>query len=164
MEQPIDSLVMTNVHVYREIAEAAHYSAAAELRKRRRARDDAESGYVILYDREQQSFKQSLVAIVFAGMYIEARLWLIGCERLGVEQYRKIDKTPLEDRLAALGVEDAALLAHARAYREMRKELVHEKARPIADECSPVRVAQREAASAVALMARVDSALATEPA
>ncbi len=45
-------------------------------------------------------------------------------------------------------------------YRESRKSLVHEKPVPLSMETSPTRVAQTEAMKAMALMDRVDRALA----
>ena len=101
-----------------------------------------------------------MIAIVFAGMYIEARLWLHGCSRLDMAKYRAIDKHPLEERLPALGLSDAMLRDDLKKYRESRKSLVHEKPVPLSMEASPTRVAQTEAAKAVALMERVDRALA----
>jgi hypothetical protein len=93
-------------------------------------------------------------------MYIEARLWLHGCSRLGIAKYRSIDRQPLEDRLPALGVSDTMLRDDLKEYRESRKSLVHEKPVPLSMETSPTRVAQTEAAKAMALMDRVDRALA----
>jgi hypothetical protein len=114
---------------------------------------------VIRFDPESRSFKQALIAIVFAGMYIEARLWIEGCRSLGKEAYAKIDPKPLEQRLHALGVTDHDLLEACKRYRHARKELVHEKAMPPARDDEPFRLAQSEAASAIELMDQLDAAL-----
>lgn len=96
---------------------------------------------------------------MFSGMYIESRLWLVGCSRMEVARYRAIDKKPLEERLAPVGVSDQVLKNDLKAYRESRKTLVHEKPVPVSMDSSPTRIAQTEAKKAVALMERVDAAL-----
>lgn len=101
-----------------------------------------------------------MIAIVFAGMYIEAKLWLFGCSLLGTSKYKPIDKQLLEQRVAALGIADQMLQADLKAYREARNALVHEKPVPLSMDKSPIRIAQTEAAKAVQLMYRVEKALA----
>ncbi len=160
MIEPSGQLIFTNSQVYRQIAEDAHRSAIAELNAHRTPHDDGRPGYVIRFDPERRSFKQSMIAIVFAGMYIESRLWIVGCQRLGRDAYSKIDQRKIEERLPPLGITDASLVADCKAYRESRKILVHEKAVPIHEDVSPSRVAQDEATVAVRLMTRVDHALA----
>ena len=138
----------------------AFVASAAEVDKRRRPRDDGSPGHVITYDPVHTSFKQSMIAIVFAGMYMESQLWLFGCNVLGATEYKRIDKLPLDQRVSKLGITDTALQADLKNYREVRKELVHEKPVPLSMDRSPIRVAQEEAAKAVQLMHRLDEALA----
>ena len=152
-------VIVTNSRVYRQIAEEALQSAIAEMSTHRSPRDDGQPRQVIRYDPEQRSFKQSMVAVVFAGMYIESRLWIVGCQLLGRDAYRRLDQKAIEERLRPLGIDDASLIADCKAYRESRKDLVHEKAVPIHEDRSPLRVAQDEAKMAVQLMIRVDEAL-----
>ena len=159
MTTPILDPILSNVRVYRDIATNAHIEAETLAASATVARNDGSGGSVVTYDPLQRSFKASLVAIVFAGMYIEALCWLIGCQRLGVEKYRDIDAKPIEKRLAELGVTDAILLEDALAFRKARKELVHEKALPPSIDLSPVRSGQGEALRAIALLKRVERTL-----
>jgi len=152
--------IFSDSRIYRDIAVEALSASESAFSAGSRPKEDGSSGRVLAYDPEHRSFKQSMIAIVFAGLYIEARLWLHGCSRLGIAKYRSIDRRPLEDRLPALGVSDAMLRDDLKEYRESRKSLVHEKPVPLSMETSPTRVAQTEAAKAMALMDRVDRALA----
>jgi len=77
--------------------------------------------------------------------------------------YKPIDKRVLEERLVALGITDKQLLSDTSAFREMRAALVHEKARPSSKDTSVNYTAQDEAAKAIALMERVESALRALP-
>jgi hypothetical protein len=103
--QPPDP-VFTNIRLYRKIAIESLREAEDEMNPRRTPRSDGSGGDVITYDPDERSFKCSMIAIVFAGMYIEARLWLHGCKLVGIESYKGIDKQPLEERMKPLGLTD----------------------------------------------------------
>lgn len=155
--------IITNAYVFRDIAAESLQASEALTEAHRRPKEDGTPGYILSSDAGRRSFKLSLIAIVFAGMFIEASLWLYGSEKLGADQYKPIDRRELEKRLRALGIEDADLEAKLRAYREVRRELVHEKALPFSSDPTPIRVAQKEARKAVELMFRVESALRGGP-
>jgi hypothetical protein len=155
-----DDPILTNADVYREIAVESLRSAEFALDAHKRRKENGSPGFVLSYDPARTSFKHSMIAIVFAGMCIEARLWLYGSQRLGVAEYTPIDRLPLEQRLAALGIVDEALEADVKTFRLARKDLVHEKAVPLSLDQSPARIVQKEAATAVNLIFRVERALA----
>ena len=151
--------IFTNARLYRDIATEALSASEAAFFQKSRPKDDGSPGRVIAFDPEHRSFKQSMIAIVFAGMYMEARLWLFGCNRLGAAKYKPVDQLPLEQRLAALGIDDKTLEVDLKNYREARRALVHEKSVPLSMDASPIRIAQAEAAKAVQLMYRIEAAL-----
>ncbi len=161
MSDPTNDPIFTNSSVYHAIAVQAMAASESAFRENSRPKADGSPGYVMTLDPERRSFKQSMIAIVFSGMYIEAQLWLHGCRLLGVDKYGKIDKQPLEMRLQPLGISDQKLQDDLKAFRESRKALVHEKPVPFSTDTSPIRTAQTEAAKAVALMELVDNALAS---
>jgi len=68
--------ILSNVLVYRQIAIDA-------LRRSQEWNAKHIRGNVKSLDLNQTSFKDSLIAIVFGGMVIEASLWVVGCDRLG---------------------------------------------------------------------------------
>ncbi|MGE3924678.1 MAG: hypothetical protein AB7G13_17235 [Lautropia sp.] len=75
--------MLSNARTYLSIAtdalaESERLDAAA-----RRPKPNGETGFIVTIDPEQRAFKQSLVAIVFAGVYFEALLYIVGVERLG---------------------------------------------------------------------------------
>jgi hypothetical protein len=149
----------TNIGLYREIALEALEISRGQLEERRRPRGSGSGGHVKTFDPHSRSFKQAMVCIVFAGMFMEGLLWLRGSRKLGVDAYRPIDKKALEERAQAVGITDEELLAELGSYRQVRKELVHEKAVPFSQDKSPLRVAQVEAKKAVDLMERLEAAL-----
>lgn len=151
--------IFSNAKVYQQIAVEALARARSSLAEHRRPREDGSPGHVLTGDLERASFKNSMIAMVFAGMTMEAQLWLHGCERLGTVQYKPIDAQALELRLAPLGIHDGTMAGDMRAFRLARKALVHEKAVTLSQDESPVLVAQHEAEKAVALMSRLISAL-----
>ena len=151
--------IFTNVVVYRELASESLEAAEAFFEATRRQKDDGSGGHILTRDPARQSLKHSFIAIAFAGMYIEAALWLYGSRKLGVEKYTPIDLWKLETRLRPLGLEDNDLEAKLKEYRETRKEMVHEKAVPFSQDRTPTRYAQREARKAVEVMLQIQRIL-----
>ena len=145
--------------MYREIAAESLRESEEFFEAHRRPRDDGSGGHVITVDPDRQSLKHSFIAIAFAGMYIEAALWLYGSRKLGVDKYRPIDRLELEKRLPPLGVNDKDLEAKLKDYRETRKDMVHEKAVPFSQVTTPTRYGQKEAKKSVELMLRVETLL-----
>jgi hypothetical protein len=150
--------ILTNVVIYRAIATEA--LSASEAWDKKHTRPNGTGGFVRTLDLTHTSFKNSLVAVVFSGMVIEATMWIVGCRKLGVAQYKKVDRDELEERLAPLGVSDAQLHDDLKAYREVRRALVHEKALPMSQDRSPNSTGQEEAKKAIRLMERVERAIA----
>lgn len=120
--------IITDLSVYHSIAKDALAQSEQVSVANRRPKPDGSAGFIITFDPEQTSFKKSLIALVFAGIYFEALLWLEGCRRMGEDKYRAIDKKKYEERLPELGISDPQLVASAKRFREARKDLVHEKA------------------------------------
>jgi hypothetical protein len=120
--------IMTNVRVYLTIAEDAAAESKRLLEEGRSPKPDGQPGYAVRHDPERRSFKQSFIAIAFAGMYLEALLALVGRERLGPELYKKIDRahTTYEEKLRLLGVSGSDLLAACKRFCEARNDLMHE--------------------------------------
>ncbi len=143
--------MFTNLNVYLAIAEEAHEEACRLYAAGRRRKPDGSPGHIVTYDPSQSSFKHSLIAIIFAGTYLEALLYLEGNARLGKAAYGKIDRKTYEAKLEALGVKDKTLLSECEAFRTIRNDLVHEKAH----EPSLIRAAQDEAMLALSLIRKV---------
>jgi hypothetical protein len=124
---------------------------------------DGKPGYILAFDPERKSFKQSLIAIAFAGMYLEALLGIFGNARLGKTLYKKIDRqTTYEEKLRMLGVFDPNVLASCKRFREARNDLMHEKAvglnglKPV-----DIRIAQEEAVLGVEFVKSIGSKFET---
>ena len=145
--------LLTNALVYRAIAEEALAESARLEAAARQPKPDGSPGFVIQMDPERKSFKKSLVAIAFSGIYLEALLFVHGTFQIGTDWEKKFDRKSYEEKMKALGIKDEALLAAAKRLREVRKELVHEKARPLETAAlSKNYWAQTEASASVTLV------------
>ena len=139
--------VLTNLSVYLAIAEEALAESTRLSEVGRTPRPDGQPGYIISWDHERKSFKQSLIAIAFAGMYLEALFGLIAKENLGKDLCKKIDRFSYEEKLGLLlGVYEKSVLASCTRFRKARNDLMHEKALDIETlGPSEIRTAQEEA-------------------
>lgn len=145
--------MISNANVYLAIAEQALMESKRLDEAARMPKPDGNPGFVVTYDPEHTSFKQSLIAMVFAGIYLEAWLYVVGVGRLGKDEYMKIERKHYEEKLQALGVTDIETLATCKRFREARNDLVHEKAiEPLAIDETVFRTAQQEAEIAVSFV------------
>ena len=152
--------LLTNAHVYRGIAEEALVEATRLDAEAKRPKPDGSPGFVIQLDPERKSFKKSLIAIAFSGIYREALLFVCGTFRMGATWEQQFDRKPYEEKLKALGITDEGLLASAKRLREVRNDLVHEKARPVENVAlSNSYWAQSEAAASVAFIQTIAAEL-----
>src|SRR5689334_9733852 len=92
----VPALILTNIDVYRAIALEALQRAEESGAAHRRPMPDGHAGSILTPDPTRTSFKQSMIAIVFAGMYLEALLHIIGTKRLGRATYKKISGEEFE--------------------------------------------------------------------
>ena len=153
--------MITNIDVYFAIAEESQ--AEAERLENLARRPNPDGGFIITYDPERKSFKNSLIAITFAGIYLESLLYMVGVKKFGRDEYdKKYDHKSYEDKLKLFGVTDATLLAEAKHVREMRRDLVHEKAVEFGDlTAAAIHVAQDEAKKTVSFVKKVKERLET---
>jgi hypothetical protein len=145
--------VVTNVDVYLAIAEEAHAKMRADLARLITPKPAGEPGYIMRSDPDRRSYKSAMVTVVFGGMYLEALLYITLQERFGRTDALKIDRKHYEERLTKLGITDVALHKRVKAFREARKDLVHEKAVTLDNlHDEAMHVAQDTADSAMSLL------------
>ncbi|WP_285607323.1 hypothetical protein [Geothrix edaphica] len=158
--------MITNLPTYLAIAEEAFAESERLEIGARTPREDGQPGFVIKYDPERRSFKQSLVAIAFYGMYLDALLFIVGGERLGKAEYKKLDrkKVPYKDRLIALGITDPSLLTLAQHFRDARNDMVHDEAFEITEiQGKPVHTAQKIAREGSEIVTQIAKILQSAP-
>jgi hypothetical protein len=69
---------------------------------------------------------------------------------------RKYDKATYEKKLQKFGLTDQNLLAEAKSFRKMRRELIHEKAVEFTDlTADTIRIAQDDAKKVLSFVKRV---------
>ncbi len=152
--------MLTNAHIYRAIAEEALMEAERLEQEARQPKPDGSSGQVVKLDQERKSFKQSLIAIAFSGVYLEALLYVKGMQRIGDKWEKKFDRKTYEEKLKALGISDDATIESAARLRKVRKDLVHEKSVPMDDlTLSNTYWAQTEAQASIACIRSIATVL-----
>lgn len=162
----MDHSAPTTLGVYREIAEAAGAEAHALWRHAQALKTAEHAAHVLGPDPAQLCFRQSLIAITFAGIYLEALLHEAGTARLGadwaVHWAHRVD----ERKLAGLGIADPELIEATRRFREGHHNLAHEKAvfasPPATGAETAIRDTQAEATAAIALIHRITEAIEAE--
>lgn len=146
----------SNASIYKQISEEAYSKMVRSSSESRRPKGDGTEGFIITYDPSQTSFKQSMIVVVFTGMWLEAVLHQQIVSKHGEHTFQKYDFKPYRDKLVLLDVADSALLDDVDTFKSTRKELVHEKA---LFDSGDIRVAQTEAELAHRIMERVSSEL-----
>lgn len=124
----MENWVTTNLRVYKAIADEAYQKMVQLMESGRRPKPDGSEGWILTYDPEQTSFKQSIISIAFTGMWLEALLHLLIVQRHGKDKFKEYDFKSYEDKLALLGCGETVLLSRVSRFRKARKLLVHEKA------------------------------------
>ena len=124
----MNSLVITNISVYKAIADEAHQKMHKLMDAGRRPKSDGSDGCIITFDRSQNSFKQSMIGIVFTGMWFEALMHLLIVRTYGEQKFKEYDFKTYEEKLLLVGCSNQEIIDRATRFRKTRKALVHEKA------------------------------------
>ena len=152
--------ILTNVGVYRSIADAAYRKMSEDMGENVAPKADDSPGVVKIFDPEQTSFKQAMIATVFTCIWLEAALHLLIVDKYGRNCFREVDKDTYETKLELLGCGDEELLMKVVRLRRVRRELVHEKAHfefnDRGEFTGALRTTQEEAENARAVMVGVE--------
>jgi hypothetical protein len=119
--------MISNLSIFLDLARESLANSEKISAGQGRPKPNGEKGEIINFDPRRQSFKQALISIAFAGVYLDALLHLEGVSRLGKASYEKFEKKHYEAKLQALGITDSGLLRSCRRFRESRNDLMHEK-------------------------------------
>lgn len=148
--------MISNAETYLAIARDAHAEMKrldSESRRPLPPMQDGSPRYIFTRDPGRRSLKQAMITIIFSGIYFEAVVYLTALRKFSKTDACKIDKMAYEERLPELGVDDKTLADAAKALREVRRDLVHEKALLTKGLHSATwRVAQESADQAIALV------------
>lgn len=120
-------MVITNISVYKAIADETHQKMHELMDAGRQPKPDGSDGWVITFDPSQRSFKQSMIAIVFTGMWLEALMHLLIVCDYGEQKFKEYDFKSYEEKLQLLGFSDQEIIDRVTRFRSIRKALVHEK-------------------------------------
>lgn len=95
----MSSPVITNIAIYKAIAEEAHQKMHELIDSCRRPKPDGSVDWVITYDPSQSSFQQSMIAIVFTGMWLEGLMHLLIVERYGEQKFKEYHFKSYEEKM-----------------------------------------------------------------
>lgn len=163
-------VLISNLNLFRGMAEEAAARSLESLNAHRTPKPNGEPGFILSPDPERTSMKQALIAIAFAGMYLEA-LIRIATRQARQRGLRFVSKANEEKRyggkLQAVGIKDDAIVNEANRFNEVRDDLVHEEPYELSTEPGAVNVlphiknfvAQDEAQSAIKLISLVATEL-----
>jgi hypothetical protein len=146
-------LLTSNVDIYKAIANEAYQKMVHLAEAGRRPRNGS-PGWIITYDPNQNSFKQSMISIVFTGMWLEACLHLLIVKKYGKKKFKEYDHKIYEEKLKLLGCTDVTVLARVSNFRKTRVSLEHEKAHLDGGE---IKTAQNEAENAHEILVAISN-------
>ena len=149
--------MITNLDIYLAIAEEALAESERLEGLARAPKPDDAPGFIVKYDPERKSFKNSLVAIAFAGMYLEALFYILGVGKFGVAEYnKKHDRKSYIVKMKLLGLSEQTIVAEGERFAGVRNALVHEKAIELGDiTVDKIQVGQEEARRAITFVKHV---------
>lgn len=145
----MNSLISSNISVYRAISEEAYLKMRKLIDAGRTPKANGGERWIIKYDPEQKSFKQAMISIVFTGMWLEALMHQKIVSEFDEQTFRDYDFKQYKEKLRLLGCHNRNILERAEKFRKCRKELVHEKAH---FDTGEIKKAQDEAENARQLL------------
>ncbi len=153
--------LLTNVRIYRSIADDAYRQMSADMEAHVRPGPEGSAAVVKTFDPDQLSFKQAMISVVFTCIWLEAALHLLIVGMLGRDAYtNKVDHSGYRDKLTLLGCGDEELLVNVERLQHARRDLVHEKAHLEYNDAGQftgeLRTAQDEAENARTVMLAVE--------
>jgi len=152
-KENLSSFVHTNVQVFYKIAQESYEAMNEHFRSHTRPKPNGEPGHIFTLDPQQKSFKNAFITIIFCGVFLESLLHLLIVKQSGLEVFKKYDRKPYEEKLKLLGCSDKSITDLCEKYRDVRREVVHEKA--YLDSDNFPRFAQKEAEIAIELINKV---------
>lgn len=145
---------VSNALIYKQISDEAYVKMVECLKEGRKPKGDGSDGLILTFDPSHKSFKQSMIVVVFTGMWLEAVLHQLIVSKHGEKTFKQYDFKSYREKLTLLGVCDAMLLNDVEDFKSTRKKLVHEKAYFNSGE---IKTAQDEAELAHRIMERISS-------
>lgn len=118
-------------------------------------REDGSDGYIIKYDPNQQSFKQSMIVVVFAGMWLEAFFHQEIVKQRSKNQFNNNSNKSYKEKLELIGISEYNILNKTVTFQKTRNELIHEKS--FLDK-GEIKCAQEEAKHAHEIIEHVSNA------
>ncbi|MCR4291092.1 MAG: hypothetical protein NUV86_12625 [Candidatus Scalindua sp.] len=150
----MDSLVISNISVYKAISEEAYLEMVELQENGRSPKPDGGEGWVVKHDPQQSSFKQAMISIVFTGMWLEAFFHHEIIKQKSKKQFKKHSKKSYKEKLELIGINESDILDRVDSFQKTRNELVHEKAFSGKNE---IKLAQDEAKHAYEIIEYVSN-------
>lgn len=156
----MNHLIVTNVEIYKAVADEAYEEMVQLARTGRRTKPDGSAGWILTYDPTHASFKKAMISLVFTGMWLESLVHLVIIRKFGETKFKEYDFKAYEEKLRLLGITDKELLDSVSRFRAVRKfSLVHEKAH---FDDGEIKTAQSEAENAHQMLHAIHTRISNE--
>ncbi len=148
-----NTYVITNLRVFYDMVNEYFEQMNILWESGRQPKPNGEPGFINTFDPKRKSFKAALIVIAFSGIYLEALLHLRIVEEKGLKTFKEYDWKPYEEKLNLLGCSDKLIFEECKHFRQVRKEILHEKAHM---DSETIRIAQEEATRAFKLIGMIN--------
>lgn len=138
-------MAYSNVSIYKEIVNEAFSKMHSLNEESRTPKEDGSNGYIIKYDKSQISFKNSMIVVVFSGMWLEAFFHHEMIKQYSKNQFNNNSNKSYKEKLKLIGINESGILDRVENFQQTRNELIHEKA--FLDK-GVIKIAQNEAEQA----------------
>ena len=148
----------SNVVSYKDIIDEA-FSRILTLEENNVPKNDGSDGKIIKFDPNQQSLKQSMIVVVFAGMWLEAFFHQEIIKQKSKNQYSENSNKSYKEKLELIGISAPSILEKAVGFQKTRNDLIHEK---VYFDRGEIKIAQTEAKHAYEIIEHVSGAFNNE--
>lgn len=121
------------------------------IEKEKISKEGGSNGYAINYDPDLNTFRQSMITIVFAGMWLEQTIYEEILSRTGLDIVRRYNSKEYREWLIRLEIVSAEVLDEIDAFMSAREILMNST---IVNDKS-IETAQKEAYRAQKIMASI---------
>ncbi|HMW72931.1 MAG TPA: hypothetical protein PKD17_13990 [Cellvibrionaceae bacterium] len=142
---------ISNLSIYHNIATESYSNLKFRIEKEKISKEGGSNGHAINYDPDLNTFRQSMITIVFAGMWLEQNIYEEILSRTGLDIVRRYNSKEYREWLIRLEIVSAEVLDEIDAFMSAREILMNST---IVNDKS-IETAQKEASRAQRIIASI---------
>lgn len=116
---------ISSASIYRNISTESYFKMNACIDEGKFPKDDRSDRHTIKYDANLNAFRQSMIVIVFTGMWLEETLYQAIVSSTGLDIGKKNDFKTYQDWLVRLDIFETSLLDDVDEFMSTRALLMH---------------------------------------